>query len=146
MTDLERIIGDFAAAGQSMKAEILLDYSRRVPEISEQLQKERDEGTSRVHECATPVFLWVDVHDGNVIISADVAEDAPTVKGFVGLLMDGLNGKPVEEVLSAPNNIIDRMGLTSVLGMRRMIGLSVILQRIKREAASKIGRSRPATP
>ena len=64
---------------------------------------------------------------------ADAPIEAPTVRGFVSLLLEGLNGATVEEVLKVPNNLVEQCGLQEVLGMLRVRGLSGVLQRIKRE-------------
>ena len=48
--------------------------SRRCPE---RLEEEKERGDHRVHECQTPVFLWVEVEDGKVHIHADVPPGVP---------------------------------------------------------------------
>ena len=71
----------------------------------------------------------------HVAIHADAPIEAPTVRGFVSLLMEGLNGATVEEVLGVPNDLIDRLGLPEILGMLRVRGLNGVLHRIKAEVA-----------
>jgi cysteine desulfuration protein SufE len=73
------------------------------------------------------------VKNGAVDIHADVARESPTVRGFVSLLVDAFDGAPVEEVLSAPENLIHNLRLDSKLGTRRMYGLSAVYSRIKNE-------------
>ena len=50
--------------------------------------------------------------------------EAPTVRGFVSLLLEGLEGATVEDVLQVPNDLVERCGLTEILGMLRVRGLS----------------------
>ena len=81
----------------------------------------------------TPVFLWVEVVDGRVGLFAHVAPEAPTVKGFVGILVDAFTGASIEEALAADANLVSRLGLTEALGMLRMRGLQGILFYIRKQ-------------
>ena len=76
----------------------------------------------RIVECQTPTFIWVELVDGRVQIHADVAPEAPTVKGFVGILVDAFSGQPPETVLATPPDLLQRLGLLESLGMVRMRG------------------------
>ena len=69
---------------------------------------------------------------------AEVAPEAPTVKGFVAILATAINGRPVTEAVALPEDVLERMGLADVLGILRSRGLRAILSRIKRELAQKI--------
>ena len=92
MPTLDTIIPRFKAADRSTRLETLLDYSRRLPPLPERLEAEKDRGEHRVHECQTPVFLWVELDDGKVHIHADVPRESPTVRGFISLLARTLEG------------------------------------------------------
>lgn len=133
MTKLEEIIEVFQEADYQETLAMLLDYSESLPELPEQYIEQRDAGFNRVPECETPVFVWVDVKDGRVQITADVPQESPTVRGFVSLLVDSFNGATVEEVESAPLNLVHNLGLDKKLGTRRMFGLSAVYNRIKSE-------------
>jgi len=136
MPTLETLIPRFKAADRATRLETLLDYSRRLPPLPEHLEplKERDE--HRVHECQTPVFLWVEVEGGQVHIHADVPREAPTVRGFISLLARSLDGVAPEEVARVPDDLLDQLGLSETLGMTRTQGLTAILHRIKRSVAA----------
>ena len=88
-----------------------------------------------MHECQTPVYLWVEVENGQVHIHADVPRESPTVRGFISLLARSLDGLPPEQVAAIPDDLLDQLGLSETLGMTRTQGLSAILHRIKRSAA-----------
>ncbi|HEX3037127.1 MAG TPA: SufE family protein [Thermodesulfobacteriota bacterium] len=133
MSKLEEIIEEFQALDFQYTLETLLNYAESLPELPEQYKEARDAGFNRVPECQTPVYLWVGVKDGRVQIHADVAEEAPTVRGFVAILVDAFNGATPEEVEAAPNDILYRLGLDQKLGMMRMQGLSAVYGRIKNE-------------
>ena len=57
-------------------------------------EAERLAGQHRIHECQTPVFLWVELADGRIQVHAWVAPEAPTVKGFVGIARELFAGSP----------------------------------------------------
>jgi cysteine desulfuration protein SufE len=131
MTKIEEIIEAFQDADYQETLAMLLDYSENLPKLPEKYIEARDAGYNRVPECETPVFVWIDLNDGLVQIHADVPEESPTVRGFVGLLVDSFNGITPEEVQSAPQNLIHSLGLDQKLGTRRMFGLSAVYNRIK---------------
>lgn len=133
MSRIQDIIELFSEADYQATLGMLLDYSESLPPLPDEFQEARDAGFNRVAECETPVFVFVDVKNGNVDIHADVARESPTVRGFVSLLVDAFNGAPVEEVLSAPENLIHNLRLDSKLGTRRMYGLSAVYNRIRSE-------------
>src|SRR5690242_14011089 len=83
---IDQVAAEFAELEPRERLELLLEFSEKLPELPERLQAERDAGIGRVHECQTPVFLWVETPQGRVQIYADVAPEAPTVKGFVSVL------------------------------------------------------------
>jgi cysteine desulfuration protein SufE len=133
---LDTIIPRFKAADRTTRLETLLDYSRKLPPLPDRLAAEKDRGDHRVHECQTPVFLWVETEEGKVHIHADVPRESPTVRGFISLLARTLDGVPPEEVARVPDDLLDQLGLSEALGMTRTQGLTAILQRIKRSVAS----------
>jgi hypothetical protein len=53
----------------------------------------------------------------------------------MSVLVEAWNGAASEEVLTAPPDILQRMGLAEKLGMMRLRGLNAMVQRIKREVA-----------
>ena len=137
MPTLDTLIPRFKAADRSTRLETLLDYSRRLPPLPERLEAEKDRGDHRVHECQTPVFLWVELEGGKVHIHADVPRESPTVRGFISLLARTLEGAAPEDVAKVPDDLLDQLGLSETLGMTRTQGLTAILQRIKRSVAAR---------
>lgn len=136
MSDLDRKLARFRTLGREMRMQLLLNYARKFPELPEELRGARDEGLGRVDECQTPLFLWVAVdEEGLVKIHADAPREAPTVRGFVGFLMEVLNGQPASAVAALPDDLMERMGLDEVLGVMRARGLGAVLHRVKRDVA-----------
>jgi cysteine desulfuration protein SufE len=131
---LNAIAAEFADLEPRERLELLLDYAEKLPSLPPELQTARDAGEHRVHECQTPVYLWVLNDQGRVRLHCDVAPEAPTIKGFVSILIDAFSGATPSEVVGVAPNVIQRLGLVEALGMVRMRGLSAILNRIREEA------------
>jgi cysteine desulfuration protein SufE len=138
---LDEIAAEFADLDPRERLELLLDFAESLPDVPEPLRADRDMGEHRVHECMTPVYLWVLSDNGHVRIHAEVAPEAPTVKGFVGILVDAFSGATPDELLTISPDILRRLGLIEALGMVRMRGLSAIFNRI-RQAVVKMAAER----
>src|SRR5574340_223615 len=106
---LEEIVSDFEACEGSEKIELLLDYANRFPPFPEHLQM--PEQMEDVPECMTPVQMTAEVRDGRLYFHFIVPPEAPTVRGFACLMMEGLNGCTPEEVLALPGDFYLRTGL-----------------------------------
>jgi cysteine desulfuration protein SufE len=130
---------EFAECEPRERLELLLDFAENLPPLPEQYRAERDAGMHRVPECQTPVFLWVELLDGRVRLHADVAPEAPTVKGFVGILVDAFDGAEPAEILATPADLLRHFGLVEALGMTRTRGLYAIHTRILREVRALQG-------
>jgi cysteine desulfuration protein SufE len=130
---LEQIVKELSEADRQERIELLIDFARSLPALPERLVPFKD-AAHRVEECQTPVFLFVELKDGRVEIFADVPAESPTVRGFVAILVEGLTGATVEQILSVPNDLIEQLGLPEILGMLRMRGLHGLLNRLKAEA------------
>lgn len=131
-TRLDRIVDEFADLDARDKLELLVEFAAGLPPLPETHRARREEAEGRVHECQTPVFLWPEVVDGRARLIAEVAPEAPTVKGFVAMVAQAVEGRPVEEAVALGEEFLDRTGLTDVLGILRSRGLRAILARVKR--------------
>ncbi len=134
-TRLEKDIARFRAADRDTRLETLLDLSASLPPLPERLTSDRDREAHRVAECQTPVFLWLEREDGVVRLYADVPRESPTVRGFVSLLVRGLDGAPVEAVTGLPDDLLHELRLDETLGMVRTRGLGAVVRRLKAMAA-----------
>ena len=145
MSKLDQIIDEFAELDPRERLELLAEFADNLPPLPPRYQAEKDRGDHRVHECQTPVFLWVELIDGRVQVYADVAPEAPTVKGFVNILVEAFNGTTVDEALTVPTDLLQRLGLAQVLGMMRLPGLQAVLNHIRRlTVAAASNAARPA--
>ena len=79
----------------------------------------------------SPVFVFAELDDGRVALHADAPVEAPTVRGFVAMLVEGLDDSTVEEILAVPNDLVERSGVAEILGMQRIGGLAAVVRRVK---------------
>ena len=135
---LQRIVDLFAGAPKELRVQALLDYSRQLPPLPPHLVGNR-QAMEQVPECQTPFFLSTKVDDdGRVKLWFDVPAEAPTTRGFAGILAGGLDGATAEEVLATPNDFYTRMGLAEVISSLRLRGMGAILARLKRQVRDQV--------
>ena len=127
---LDELVEELRDADRQERIELLIDLANDLPPLPDRLAHYKDEA-HRVPECQSPVFLFLERDGPRIRIFADVPPEAPTVRGFVCLLVRGLDGATVEEVLAVPHDLIQRTGMVEILGMQRVSGLSGVLRRLK---------------
>jgi cysteine desulfuration protein SufE len=136
---LQRIVELFAGAPKDLRVEALLEYSRKVPALPPRLEGQQA-SMEQVEECQTPFFLDTEVnHECRVTAWFDCPPEAPTTRGFAGILAEGLNGATVEEVLAVPNDFYTQMGLAEAISSLRLRGMGAILGRLKRQVRERAG-------
>ena len=144
-TSLDAIVADLSECDRQERIDLLLDFAKALPPLPDRLIAHKDT-SHRVEECQSPVYLFVEFNGDQVSLHADAPIEAPTVRGFVSLLLEGLNGATVDEVLQVPNNLVERCGLGEILGMLRVRGLTGVLRRLKAEVTrTAIEKTRAAT-
>jgi cysteine desulfuration protein SufE len=131
---LEKIARRFVAADKQTRLELLLDYSRKLPDLPERFHAARAAGLNVVTECQSPVYLYLEREKSGVSLHADAPREAPTVRGFVSLLARGIRDASPHEVSALPQDLIEQLGLGEALGMTRLQGLSAVVARVKRMA------------
>ena len=140
---LARTVDRFAQAPKDLRVQALLQFSKKVPPLPPELEGNRDR-LEQVHECQTPFFLSSEIDEaGAVHMHFDCPPESPTVRGFAGILQDGLEGESVDAVLAVPNDFYARMGLAEVVSPQRLRGFGAILTRLKRQVAERAGRPAP---
>jgi cysteine desulfuration protein SufE len=129
---LDKYIARLSTADRNTRLETLLDLARKLPPLPATLEEEKARGGHLVPECQTPVHLWVEVTGGAVHLFADVPRESPTVRGFVALLVQALEGATPADVAAVPDDLLHALRLDDALGMMRTQGLTAIVRRIKR--------------
>ena len=137
-TKLAGIVQQFSTAPREIRVQALLGYARRLPPLPAALEEDRD-ALEQVHECQTPFFLATEVDaDGTVRIHFDCPPEAPTVRGFAGILHEGLDGEPADALLAVPDGFYMGMGLEEVVSPLRLRGMGAILSRLKRQIRDRV--------
>jgi cysteine desulfuration protein SufE len=134
------IVAEFSDLDGREKLELLVDYANGLPPLPAAYEARKAAEDRRVHECQTPVFLWTEVEQGMSRVVAEVAPEAPTVKGFVAILAAAVNGLPATDAAAIPEDLLEQLGLADVLGILRSRGLRSITARIKRGLAEAAAR------
>lgn len=142
---LDSIVSELKDADKQERIDLLIDFAKSLPALPDRLAAHKD-ASHRVEECQSPVFLFVEMNGDKVHFHADAPVEAPTVRGFVSLLIEGLDGATLEQVLSTPNDLVETCGLREILGMLRVRGLHGVLRRLKAETVKAAGSGGPAAP
>jgi cysteine desulfuration protein SufE len=129
---------DFKSLSVRDRLLLLLEFSDNLPELPSRYADHPDL-LERVEECQSPVYLFVEVENGtkvNLFFSAP--PEAPTTRGFAGVLHEALDGHTVEEVLAVDEDFPNRLGLSEAVSPLRLSGMRAILRRIKRQVREKL--------
>ncbi len=137
---LEEVVEEFAAVGPRDRLQLLLELSQELPPLPDRYAGARD-GMEQVHECQSPLFLTVEMEDRGaaraVRLFFDAPAEAPTTRGFAGILHAGLDGQPASDVLAVPDDFYVRLGLAEAVSPLRLRGMAAMLARIKRQVREK---------
>jgi cysteine desulfuration protein SufE len=134
----QEIISAFAEVPQNLKLELLLEYSENLPDLPERY-KDHPELLERVEECQSPVYLFVELDEQNIVnIFLTAPDEAPTTKGFASLLQLALDQQPADTVLNFDDSFVDALGITDLVSPLRIRGLQGMLMRIKRQVKEKM--------
>ncbi len=137
---LDEIITDFQDLPEADRLELLLEFSDNLPEPPERYAGHEDE-MEQVTECQTPLFLALEYsedEDPIVTLIISAPPEAPTTRGFAGVLVEGLSGQRASAILAVPDDIPNKLGLTNALTPLRLRGMSALLGRIKRNITTHL--------
>jgi cysteine desulfuration protein SufE len=132
---LQQIVDVFASSPKQFRLEALIDYSNRLPSLPADLAHDRGQ-LEQVHECQTPFFLATRKENGQVRVFFDAPAESPTVRGYAGLLVAGLDGETPEAILSVENDFYHHMGLEEIITPQRLRGMGAILSHLKNQVAA----------
>ena len=135
---LAEIRDDFLGLEVKERLQLLLEFSNELPGLPERYADHPDL-FERVEECQSPVFIFVEVDDSNVVhLFAMAPKEAPTTRGFASILAQGLAGLTADEVLAVPDDFPQGLGLTEAVSPLRIRGMTAMLARIKRQVREKL--------
>jgi cysteine desulfuration protein SufE len=131
---LQEIVDDFASMTREEKLETLIGYAETFPPLPERFQDARSK-MDAVPECMTPVFLIAEKQaDGSILFYVDCPPQSPTVRGLASILVQGLNGSTLEEILSVPSDFFLPMKLEEAVSQQRLNGFMGVLAHMKQSA------------
>jgi len=140
---LAEIVEDFTSLPGKERLQLLLEFSDDLAALPERYAGHRDL-LEQVPECQSPLFLAVEVDDGDAVhLFFDAPPEAPTTRGFAGILQAGLDGLDADEVLATPDGFTGQLGLTELVSPLRLRGMAAMLARIKRQI--QVQQGAPAT-
>jgi len=135
---LQKIINRFSSAPRELKGQALLQYAKRVPPLPPDYAENPDR-LARVHECQSPFFLATELdEEGGVHLHFDCPPETPTVRGFAGVIREGLEGEHYSVVLEVPTTFYASMGLEEVVSPMRLRGMRSIMAAIRRGVRKEI--------
>lgn len=136
---LAEIAQDFADMPAHERLPLLLEFSDELPELPARFA-DHPELLEPVPECQSPIFLLTEIDDDaarTVHLYFSAPREAPTTRGFAGILHEGLDGRPAAEVLAVPADFPLRLSLTEIVSPLRLNGMSGMLARIQRQVGEK---------
>ena len=136
---LQEIADEFGAVPESERLQLLLEFGQELPPLPARYATQR-ELLEPVPECQTPLFLAVEISPNETVhLFFDVPAEAPTTRGFAGILHAGLDGLNADEVLATPGEFSSQLGLQDLVSPLRLRGMAAMLARIKRQIRERRG-------
>jgi cysteine desulfuration protein SufE len=134
---LAEIRDDFLALGVQDRLQLLLEFSNELPALPVQYEEHSDL-LERVEECQSPVFIFVEVDDADVVhMHATAPREAPTTRGFASILAQGLSGLSADQVLGVPADYPLTLGLSEAVSPLRIRGMVGMLGRVQRQVRER---------
>jgi len=136
---LQEIADEFGAVPESERLQLLLEFGQELPPLPARYATQR-ELLEPVPECQTPLFLAVEISPNETVhLFFDAPPEAPTTRGFAGILHAGLDGLNADEVLATPGEFSSQLGLQDLVSPLRLRGMAAMLARIKRQIRERRG-------
>ncbi|MDN5893099.1 MAG: SufE family protein [Nocardioides sp.] len=137
---LQEIAADFAALSTQDRLQLLLEFSEGLPELPTRYT-DHPELLEPVPECQSPIFVIAEVTgsgaDAEVKIFFSAPPEAPTTRGFAGILNEGLADLTAQQVLDVSMDLPQRLSLGEAVSPLRLNGMGGMLTRIKRQVREK---------
>ncbi|WP_210605221.1 SufE family protein [Brevibacterium oceani] len=142
---LAEIVTDFAETPADDRLQLLLELATDLPDLPERYA-DHPELLEPVPECQSPIFLVTEVDDAEagdrsiVRLHFSAPPEAPTTRGFAGILHEGLDGATAEVILGIPADLPLRLSMSEIVSPLRLRGMSGMLSRIQRQVSERIGK------
>ncbi|MGL5809090.1 MAG: SufE family protein [Nocardioides sp.] len=142
---VQAIVDDFAELPPGQRLELLLEFSRDLPELPAEYAQ-HPELLEPVPECQSPIFVAIALDsaagpttpDPIVRLHFSAPAEAPTTRGFAGILHEGLDGLSASAVLDIPPDLPHLLSLTEQVSPLRLRGMTGMLARIKAQVRRQL--------
>lgn len=128
----ELLIEDLSGLDQREKYQAIIDIGTDLPPFPEEFRISENV----VKGCLNKVYLGSRFADGKMLFYGD--SDSLIVKGLVAILIRCYGDATPDDILNAPAEFIERLGLNKSLTANRKNGLSSILVKIKQESLQQL--------
>jgi cysteine desulfuration protein SufE len=137
LDDMAALVDEFNAYPEwEARYRRIIALGRALPAMDEALKTEEN----RVRGCASTVWLHAaavpDAAGGAPRIAFQADSDAILVRGLVALLLQVYNHRTAREILGAPPDFLEDLGLNVNLSQNRANGLTAMASRIREYAQS----------
>lgn len=131
---LAEIIEEFQALAPAQRVEMLVELGDSVRDVPDPYASDPSL-MERVEECQSPVYVAVQRPVGDPVVTVHVRapREAPTTRGFAGVLAEGLEGLDAAALLAVPSDLPQRLGLGTLISPLRLAGMASLLGRIQRQ-------------
>jgi len=132
ITELEQVlIDDFSLFDTwEEKYEYLIDLGKKLAPLDTSYKTEE----YKIKGCQSSVWIHSTYKDGCVYFEGD--SDAIIVKGLVSLMIMVLSGQKTKDIVDAPLEFINAIGLNSHLAQTRSNGLRSMIKQMKLDSAA----------
>lgn len=121
-----KIVGEFAAFDDWMdRYNLLIEKGRTCPILPDSEKNE----SLLIKGCQSRVWIKAELKDGKIYFEAD--SDAVITKGIASLLIEVFSGETPQDVVAAPTDFLEKIGLKEHLSPTRSNGLNAMLKQIK---------------
>jgi cysteine desulfuration protein SufE len=121
-----RLVAEFEALPDwEARYKRIIDYARTLAALPDEHRID----ANKVRGCSSTVWLHASYDGGRVGYLAD--SDAVLVRGLIALLLRVYSGHTPDEILAAPPEFIEELGLNAHLSPNRANGLSAMVKQIK---------------
>lgn len=137
---LAELVDDFGSLPAAQRLEMLVEMGASVADVPERYTADLS-AMEQVVECQSPVYVAVEVAEQaphTVTLHVLAPKEAPTTRGFAGVLSEGLAGCSAEQVLAIPHDVPARLGLDALVSPLRLAGMASMQGRIQRQVLERL--------
>ena len=120
---------------ESERINLLIDYADKFKEAPKEIAEKPYPEKNKVPFCESGAYVWTIKQDDNSLKFYFVVENPQGIsaKALAAILDKTISGEKPENIVNIPDDVVNKIFGQS-LSMRKNMGLSGIIQQIKRDA------------